>query len=63
MRAEGDRGLLLAGTDNRWEARPALQGQRGERGDGWAGGGQIDGWVGDGEVHANDLGLWPEWTP
>lgn len=25
-------GLLLAGTDNRWKAGPALQG---ERGDGW----------------------------
>lgn len=31
----GGPGLLLAGTDNRWKAGPALQGQRGERGDWW----------------------------
>lgn len=40
MQVEGGPGLLLAGTDNRWKAGPALQGQRGERGDGW-----VDGWV------------------
>jgi len=28
-------GLLLAGTDNRWKAGPALQGERGERGVEW----------------------------
>lgn len=35
MHVEGEWGLLLAGTDNRWKAGPALQGERGERGDGW----------------------------
>lgn len=45
---EGGTGLLLAGTDNRWKAGPALQGKRGEKGEGWVCGGQIDGWVGEG---------------
>lgn len=42
----GGTGLLQAGTDNRWKAGPALQGKRGERGDGWVGGGWLDGWMG-----------------
>lgn len=61
-------GLLLAGTDNRWKAGPALQGERGERGDGWGEGREMDGW-GKGEgrekrglVHENDQGLWPSWS-
>lgn len=57
-------GLLLAGTDNRWKAGPALQGERGDgwvslRGDRWMGGGRERQKV---LVHENDRRLWPLWS-